>query len=129
MEIYQFIAPALAVYYIYRLSVELKVRKKFLFTNIVWVIFWLVIAFLGIAPDEISKGLARATGFKDHINAIIFIALAFLIVLSFYLSARVDAMERKITELVRQLALDESKIRELERKRIRDQQKSEKLVS
>lgn len=129
MEIYQFIAPALAIYYIYRLSVELKVRKKFLFTNIVWVIFWLVIAVLGVAPDEFSKSLAKATGFKDHINAIIFIALAFLIILSFYLSARVDAMERKITELVRQLALDESKIRELERKRIREQQQAEKLVS
>jgi len=129
LEIYQFIAPALAIYYIYRLSVELKVRKKFLFTNVVWVIFWLVIAALGVMPHELSTGLAKATGFKSNINAIIFIALAFLIILSFYLSARVDGMERKITELVRQLALDESKIRELERKRIREQQQSEKLVS
>jgi len=129
LEIYQFIAPALAIYYIYRLSVELKVRKKFLFTNIVWLLFWLVIAVLGIVPHEFSTSVAEWLGFASGINAIIFIALAFLIILSFYLSARVDGMERKITELVRQLALDESKIRELERKRIREQQKAEKLVS
>jgi len=94
------------------------VRRKFLFTNIVWLLFWLVIAVLGIVPHEFSTSVAEWLGFASGINAIIFIALAFLIILSFYLSARLDAMERKITELVRQLALDESKIRELERKRI-----------
>jgi len=108
----------------------MNVRKKFLFTNIVWLIFWLVIALLGIAPHDFSTTVAQWLGFADHINAIIFIALAFLILLSFYLSARVDKMERKITELVRQLALDESKIRELERKRIiEQQQKAEKLIN
>ena len=128
MEIYQFIAPALAIYYIYRLSVELKHRKKFLFTNIVWLGFWSVIAILGVVPHEFSTRLAGWLGFASNINAIIFIALAFLIILSFYLSGRVDSLERKITELVRQLALDESKIRELERKRIAEHQKSENLI-
>ena len=126
MEIYQFIAPALAIYYIYRLSVELKARKKFLFTNVVWLGFWTVIAVLGIVPHEFSTSIAKWLGFASNINAIIFIALAFLIILSFYLSGRVDALERKITELVRQLALDESKIRELERKRISDQAESKR---
>ena len=128
MEIYQFIAPALAIYYIYRLFVELKLRKKFLFTNIVWLGFWSVIAILGVVPDAFSTWVAQGLGFADNINAIIFIALAFLIILSFYLSGRVDALERKITELVRQIALDESKIRELERKRITENQKAKKLV-
>ncbi len=128
MEIYQFIAPALAIYYIYRLSVELRVRKKFLFTNIVWLGFWSVIAILGVVPDAFSTWIAQGLGFASNINAIIFIALAFLIILSFYLSGRVDALERKITDLVRQIALDEGKIRELERKRIADNEQSKKLV-
>ena len=128
MEIYQFIAPALAIYYIYRLTVELKVRKKFLFTNIVWLAFWSVIAILGVVPHEFSSELAELLGFASNINAIIFIALAFLIILSFYLSSKLDTLERKITELVRQMALDESKIRELERKRISDHKESKKLV-
>ena len=128
MEIYQFIAPALALYYIYRLTVELKQRKKFLFTNIVWLGFWTVIAILGVVPHEFSMSVASWLGFASNINAIIFIALAFLIILSFYLSGRVDSLERKITELVRQIALDESKIRELERKRIIEESKAKKLL-
>lgn len=118
MEVYQFIAPALSIYYIYRIVVELRQRRKFIFTNVIWLGFWTVIAILGIVPHELSTQLANLLGIKSNINAIIFVSLAFVIVLAFYLSAKIDAMDRKITELVRQLALDESKIRELERKRI-----------
>lgn len=128
MEIYRFIAPALAFYYIYRLTVELRVRRKFLFTNIVWLGFWSVIAVLAVVPHEFSTAVAEWLGFKDHINGIIFLALAFVIVLVFYMSSKLDTLERKLTELVRQLALDESKIRELERKRIGNQQKEEKVL-
>jgi len=128
VEIYQFVAPALAIYYIYRLSIELKVRRKFLFTNIIWLLFWTLIAVLGVVPHELSKGIAKWLGFASNINAIIFIALAFLIILSFYLSSKIDTMERKMTDLVRQIALDESKIRELERKRIDEQQNPQSLV-
>ena len=128
MELYQFIAPALAVYYIYRLSVELKLRRKFLLTNIVWLAFWTLIAILGVAPHDFSSTIASWLGFASNINAIIFIALAFLIILSFYLSSKIDTMERKMTDLVRQIALDESKIRALERKRIAEEDDGATLV-
>ncbi len=124
MELYQLIAPALAFYYIYRLFVEIQKRRKFLFTNILWLVFWSIIAILGIEPHRFSVNIASWLGFASHINAIIFIALAFLVLLSFYLSSKLDNMERKMTELVRQLALDESKIRELERRRIEDNRKT-----
>lgn len=124
MELYQFIAPALAIYYIFRILTELSHRRKFLFTNFLWLGFWLVVGTLGIVPHEFSTKLAYWLGFASNINAIIFIALAFLIVLSFYLSAKIDTMERKMTELVRQLALDENKIRDLEKKRMTENQLS-----
>ena len=112
LEVYQFIAPALALYYIYKLSIEIRDKKKFLLSNVMWLFFWAIIGVLGIVPHEFSTKLAAWLGFASNINAIIFIALAFVIILSFYLSAKIDTMDRKITELVRQLALDESKIRE-----------------
>lgn len=82
---------------------------------------------LGVVPHELSTKIAGWLGFASNINAIIFIALAFVIILSYYLSSKLDNLERKITELVRQLALDESKIRELERKRITQQQKNQEF--
>ena len=96
-------------------------------TSLLWFGFWVIVAILGVIPHEFSTKLASFLGFASNINAIIFIALAFLIVLSFYLSAKIDGMERKITELVRQLALDESKIRELERKKIESQRKKKTI--
>ena len=117
LELYQFIAPALALFYIYRLVVELRRRKRFLITNVMWLIFWVLIGLLGVVPHEVSSRVAGWLGFASNINAVIFIALASLVVPCFYLSAKIDRMERKITELVRQLALDENKIRELEKRR------------
>lgn len=125
MEVYQFIAPALSVYYIYRIAVELRLRRKFIFTNVIWLGFWAVIAVLAIVPHEFSTQLANLLGIKSNINAIIFVSLAFVIVLAFYLSAKIETMDRKITDLVRQLALDENKIRELERKRITEMLKQD----
>jgi len=126
LEVYQLIAPALSLYYIYRIVVELRHRRKFIFTNFIWLGFWSVIAVLGVVPHEFSTQLANLLGIKSNINAIIFVSLAFVIVLAFYLSAKIENMDRKITELVRQLALDENKIRELERKRINEIRKQEK---
>ena len=125
MEVYQFIAPALSIYYIYRIAVELRLRRKFIFTNVIWLGFWAVIAVLAIVPHEFSTQLANLLGIKSNINAIIFVSLAFVIVLAFYLSAKIETMDRKITDLVRQLALDENKIRELERKRISEMLKQD----
>ena len=80
---------------------------------------------LAIVPHEFSTQLANLLGIKSNINAIIFVSLAFIIVLAFYLSAKIETMDRKITDLVRQLALDENKIRELERKRITEMLKQD----
>lgn len=117
MEIYQFIAPAIAVYYIVRLVDQFLNNKRFLFTSFIWFSFWVLITALSIIPHELSMNLAKLLGFKSNINTIIFIALGFLIVLAFYLSSKVEKLETQVTELVRQLALDENRIEELEKTR------------
>lgn len=113
MEIYQFIAPAIAVYYIVRIADNLRTNRKFLFTSFLWLAFWSLITALSITPHEFSTKLASLLGFKSNINTIIFIALGFLIVLSFYLSSRTEKLEKQVTQLVRQIALDEKIIHEL----------------
>lgn len=82
-----------------------------------WLSFWLLITVLSIVPHEFSTKLANLLGFKSNINTIIFIVLAFLITLSFYLSSKVERLETQITSLVRQLALDEHRILDLEEKK------------
>lgn len=107
MEIYQFIAPAIAVYYIYKIFKNVRSGRRSVFGTLLWLGFWILITILSITPHELSTQLARLLGFKDNVNTIIFIALAFLIVLSFYLSSRTEKLEKDLTELVRQVSIRE----------------------
>lgn len=116
MEIYQLIAPSIAIYYIYRIVINIKTGRKFVFSTVLWLILWILITVLSINPNGISVAIADFLGIKDNTNAIIFIILAFLIVLSFYLSSRTEKLERKMTELVRQLALKEGELAQLKKK-------------
>lgn len=107
LQIYQWLVPLLALYYIIR-TVRQYSRGKYSPRNtIIWIIFWIGISLLAIMPDEIPNSIAKGLGFKDHINAIIFVALGLLFLLVFYLSAAVNRIENQLTELVRQLALNE----------------------
>lgn len=127
MEFYQLIAPSIAIYYIVRIIDKFRRKNRFVFTSAVWLAFWVSITVLSIIPHEFSTVLADMLGFKNHINTIIFIALAFLIVLSFYLSSKTDKLETQVTNLVRQLALDERRIKELENRKKLELTKSDNL--
>lgn len=113
-EIYQLIAPAISIYYIIRIIDQFKNRKRFVFTSFMWLAFWILVTILSIMPHDFSTKLANLLGFKSNINTIIFIVLAFLLILAYYLSSKADKLESQITNLVRQLALDERRIKDLE---------------
>jgi len=107
IEIYQWLVPLIGLIYIFR-TVRQYLRKKRSVRNMaVWVIFWLTIILLAIVPNEISFKIADLLGFKNNVNAIIFVALGLLFLLVFYLSSTIERLENQITELVRKMALEE----------------------
>ena len=79
---------------------------------VIWLLFWLAISILAIIPDLISLNIAQFLGFKSNINAIIFVALGFLYIFMFYMTALVEKLEKQITEIVRILALENQKLKE-----------------
>ena len=107
MEIYQLIAPLIAIYYIIMIIVELRQRRKFVITTGIWLFFWLIITALAVAPDAVSGRIAEFVGFRSNVSAALFMVSGFLVVISFYLSSRVIALERQVTQLVRNLAIKE----------------------
>ena len=107
MEIYQLIAPLIAIYYIIAIVNEVRLRRKFILSSGIWLGFWLVITILGIAPDAVSSRIAQFFGFRSNVSAALFMVSGFLVVISFYLSSRVVQLERQVTQLVRKMALDE----------------------
>ena len=85
-------------------------------STVVWVSFWLVIILLSIKPGFISNSLAGSLGFKDNINAVIFVALGFLFVMTYTQSSTIERLERQITTLVRKVALEKQEKQNLQKK-------------
>ena len=108
LEVYQWLGPIIAGYFIIRTFRQYRVGKYSPRNTIIWIGFWLGILLLSLLPDRIPNIIAKGLGFKDHINAIIFAALALLFLMMFYLSAAVNRIEDRLTDLVRKIALDTS---------------------
>jgi len=91
-----------------RLVNQYKVKKRLIKGTIFWFVFWVSISILAIIPDNISIGLAKVLGFKDNVNAIIFVGVFFQFLFLYYLSNTVERLERKVTDLVRKIAIEQS---------------------
>lgn len=108
VNVYQWVVPLIALFYVVRLVNQYKVKKRLIKGTIFWFVFWVSISILAIIPDKITIGLANVLGFKDNVNAIIFVAVFFQFLFLYYLSNTVERLERKVTELVRKIAIEQS---------------------
>jgi len=106
LEVYQWLGPIIASYFIIRTFKQYRNGKYSPRNTIIWIAFWFGVLLLALLPDTVPNFIARSLGFKDHINAIIFAALALLFLMVFYLSAAVNRIEDKLTTLVRRIALE-----------------------
>lgn len=107
IEIYRWLTPLIALFYIIRTIRQYAKGKTSPRNTIIWTVFWISVALLAIMPNVITDNLARALGIRDQPNAIIFLAIGILFLMIFYLSAALNRVENTLTELIRQLALNE----------------------
>lgn len=123
MQFYQWLVPLIAIFYMYRIIRQYRRQKRLVGSMVIWLLFWLVISILAIAPDFISVNIAELLGFKSNINAVIFVALGFLFVFMFYLTATVEKLEKQVTQVVRNLALENQRLKQqmIEHKKIQDE--------
>ena len=109
LEIYQWLVPLIALFFVHRVVTQFRNNKRLLIGTILWVGFWVLISILAIKPDFISSNLANSLGFKSNINAVIFVALGFLFIMTYYQSSIIDLLEKQMTELVRKIALEKQR--------------------
>ena len=129
MEIYQWLVPLVALVYTTRVIVQYRRRRRLLTSTFFWILFWIAITALAIVHNEISQAIANILGFKDNVNAIIFVALGFLFSIVFYLSATVERLQRQMTDLIRKVALDNASSHEIAAKKLKSSQKEETSVT
>jgi hypothetical protein len=113
-EIYQYIVPVISLLFLVRISIQLKNKRRSIFSSIVWSIFWIVVGVLALAPHLLSTFLADVLGFRDNVHAVLFIGLGLALLIIFYLSSVIDKLETQLTNLVRTLALHDSEHQERE---------------
>ena len=123
IEIYQWLGPLVAIFFIYRIISQFRANRRLLFGTILWVSFWVVAILLSIFPHDLSIGLATSLGFRNNINAVIFVALGFLFVLAYNHSSTIESLEKQITKLVRNIALEKQEIIDLKKELDEAQQK------
>lgn len=112
MQFYQWLVPIIAVYYIYRIVGQYRGHKRLVSSTLIWIIFWITCSFLALMPDLVSDRIAKLLGFKSNINAVIFVALGLLFLFMFYLTAIIEKMERQLSETIRELALENQRLKE-----------------
>jgi len=107
LEIYQWLAPIIGVFFIYRTVVQYLRRKRTLVAMIVWVLFWVSITMMAIIPNPVSMKIASLLGFRSNVTAVIFVSIALLFLFVFYLSSTIEKLEHQMTDLVRKIAIEE----------------------
>ena len=112
MHFYQWLVPLIAIFYMGRIVRQYIRQKRLVGSMLIWLLFWMIVSLLAILPDFVSINIAEFLGFKSNINAVIFVALGFLLIFMFYLSATVEKLERQMTDIVRNLALENHRLKE-----------------
>jgi len=107
LEIFQWLVPLIGIFYISRTILQYSRNRRSARGTVVWIVFWLCIIVLAAVPNFIAVNIAKVLGFKDVVNAVIFVAIGLIFLFIFYLSTTIEKLETQLTELVRQIAIDE----------------------
>ncbi len=107
-EFYQWVVPLVGLFYLVRVTLQFRANERSATSLVVWLIFWVTIIVLAVIPNPISFKIAKLLGFKSNINAVIFVALGWLFLIVFYLSSSIDRLDKQLTKIVREMALDKA---------------------
>lgn len=106
---YQIIVPIFSIIMVaYAWSLVGRQRKT-IWEGMLWTIFWFGIAYVAFQPNSLQY-LSSLTGIKKHENAATFTAIVVLFFVVFYMVIRIEALEQRLTRVVRDKALKEAGI-------------------
>lgn len=107
MAAYKIIVPLIALMFIAATVWFQRTGRISMLQTIFLSLIWISIGAIALFPDYISVNLAKIFGIKSNINALLFISLGVLFLLFLRLSFQLESQNKRITELVRKLALEE----------------------
>jgi hypothetical protein len=106
-SLYQLLVPLFALLMIAKATSRFLRHQLSIRELIVWLLIWCGASFVALFPDPSMAWFATVTGIKSGINALIFFVLVVLLYGFLRLYIMLEDTERKLTELVRRIALKE----------------------
>lgn len=102
---YQIVSLLISLYFIIRTLRQYFQQGRPLVSTLIWIALWTILAGLAVLPDNLSLPLAKILGIASNINAVLFFAVGLLFVAVFQQSATISHLDRKLTKLIRELAI------------------------
>jgi hypothetical protein len=106
----QILINLFALYAIFRVAQKIKQKSLTRGWGVLWILFWLVVGLVVSLPWTTSL-LAARLGVTRGVDLVVYVSILALFYLVFRLTVKNEKLERNITELVRQVALGKSEIR------------------
>jgi hypothetical protein len=108
LEIYQIVVPLVSVAFISSIIFHYKRGEVSLPELVIWFFFWVSLAVIAVIPDLVTTFIANLLGFKSNVNAFIFMTIGILFYLQFRSVFAINKLNKKLTEVVRKVALEEA---------------------
>ena len=109
LAIYQILTPLLALVMIARVVSKFRRKERTIREVLVHLSFWIIIIAVSLVPDFFVQNIERWTGLKSGVNGILFFWILILSLLVIHLLHENQERSSEVTELVRHLAIKESK--------------------
>lgn len=108
MTVFQILILLFVAFVLYKAIRRLIKKELSVWLFILWFAVWAVVAVIDIFPVVIER-LATFVGVGRGVDLVIYITLIVLLYLIFRMNVRLTKTERKMSELVRKIAIDKAK--------------------
>ncbi|MFZ5365543.1 MAG: DUF2304 domain-containing protein [Patescibacteria group bacterium] len=105
MNLIQILILIFIAYVIYRLVVKLNKRLLSPSFFILWLIFWLIVGLIVVLPQT-TQLIAEWLGVGRGVDAVMYISVIVLFYMIFRIFARIEKIEKDITHLVKEIAIE-----------------------
>ncbi|ADC68885.1 Protein of unknown function DUF2304 [Methanocaldococcus sp. FS406-22] len=104
MELIQIVGVIFALFALSRVVLQLKRRSISFNEGLFWIFIWSLVVIFLIFPEFFGY-VAEFLGVGRGVDALMYISIVVLFYLIYRLYAKIDALERQITHIVREIAI------------------------
>jgi len=108
LQIIQILLVIFIIFAIAKVALRYKDKIISLQEFLLWTVFWFMVGFVVLLPETTSL-VANLVGVGRGVDLVIYISVLILFYLAFRILVRLDKIEKDITKIVRNVALDKDK--------------------